>query len=63
MGEAVKRIKKSQASLIGGFIVGTAGTALAVLVMTELNVPDPARWIVGAAIGIAAGVWIRVADL
>ena len=63
MAQPTRKIKRSQASLNGAFIVGFAVVVLAMLITGELGWADGARWAVSLAIGIPMGVWIRVADL
>jgi len=64
MGEASRKIKRSRASLTGGFVVGFAVTGLAWWVTDELNWPeDVLRLTACLVIGVVMGLWVRVADL
>ena len=64
MEEAPGKIKRSRASLTGGFVVGIAVIGLAWLITGELGWQvDGARWAVSLVIGGAMGLWVRVADL
>jgi len=60
---APKKIKRSQASLTGGFIVGFAVVVLVMLIAGELGWPDSVRWSVSLVAGGAFGIWVRVTDL
>lgn len=64
MEEASRKIKRSRASLTGGFVVGFAVTGLAWLVTPELGWPeDGLRLTACLVVGIVMGLWVRVADL
>ena len=63
MAEASKKIKRSQASLTGGFIVGIAVVCLAMLITGELGWEPAARWTISLLLGLPMGVYVRVADL
>lgn len=64
MEKSLKKIKRSRASLTGGFVVGFAVMALVWLLMGELGWKDPvARVMVGLVVGGVMGSWVRVADL
>ena len=64
MEDAPKKIKRSRASLTGGFVVGFAVIALAWLVTGELEWPDGAgRWAMSLSVGVVMGLWVRIADL
>lgn len=55
-----KKVKRSPASLFGGILI-----AIAIFVIWMLIFEDPGFWLIvlGAAIALAVGVWIRVANL
>ena len=64
MTETSKKIKRSSASLTGGFVVGFAAITLVMLITGELGGWQlSSRWITGLAIGGAMGAWVRIADL
>ena len=63
MTQAVRKIKRSSASLQGGIIVGLAVVVLSLLVTGELGWTIPARWVASLVIGGAMGAWVRIADL
>ena len=63
MAEAPQKIKRSQASLTGGILVGIAVVILAMLITGELGWTDPVRWAISLVIGVPMGVWVRLADL
>jgi hypothetical protein len=59
-----RKIKRSSASLTGGFVIGFAVIALVFLITGELDVwQATTRWIVALVLGGALGVWVRIADL
>ena len=63
MGEAVRKIKRSQASLNGGIIVGIAVIVLILLITGELGWAMPARWATSIIVGGIMGAWVCIADL
>ena len=63
MAHASKKIKRSRASLTGGFIVGFAVVVLVTLITSELGWPDNVRWGASLILGGAFGIWVRVTDL
>ena len=64
MAKAQKKIKRSQASLTGGFIVGMAVAALGMLIAKELGCQQSfVPWTGSLVIVTMMGVWVRVADL
>ena len=63
MVEAARKIKKSQASLNGGIMVGLAVIALSMLVTGELGWDTNARWATSIITGGIMGAWVRIADL
>lgn len=63
MTQPSRKIKRSQSSFNGAFLVGIAVLVLVMLITGELGWTDGARWTVSLAIAIPMGVWIRVADL
>ncbi|HEX3861622.1 MAG TPA: hypothetical protein VHY35_08005 [Stellaceae bacterium] len=54
------RLKRSQASLFGGIVCGIGVMILYLLLVGDVSVGNLA---VGAAIGLALGGWVRLADL
>ena len=59
-----RKIKRSSASLTGGFVVCFAVIALVLLITGELGVwQDSTRWFVALVFGGALGAWVRIADL
>jgi len=63
MGEAVRKIKRSQASLNGGIMVGIAVIALLMLITGELGWAMSVRWTTSIIIGGIMAAWVRIADL
>jgi len=63
MAEAGRKIKRSSASLTGGFIVGITMAVLTILVTGELGWAGAAQWGSGLVLGGLMGLWVRVADL
>ena len=64
MATAPKKIKRSSASLTGGFVVGFAVIALVVLITGQLDVwQTSTRWIIALILGGILGAWVRIADL
>lgn len=63
MTEAVRKIKRSSASLKGGIIVGITVVVLSLLVTGELEWGVAPQWVTSIAIGAVMGVWVRIADL
>ena len=64
MATAPKKIKRSSASLTGGFVVGFAVIALVLLITSQLGVwQTSTRWIVALILGGVLGTWVRIADL
>jgi hypothetical protein len=64
MAAVSKKIKRSSASLTGGFVVGLAVISLVLLITGDLGVWQVStRWIVGFVLGGALGAWVRIADL
>ena len=63
MTEAVRKIKRSSASLKGGIIVGITVVVLSLLVTGELEWGVVPQWVTSIAIGAVMGVWVRIADL
>lgn len=64
MATAPKKIKRSSASLTGGFVVGFAVVALVLLITSQLGVWQiSTRWIVALILGGVLGAWVRIADL
>jgi 4-amino-4-deoxy-L-arabinose transferase-like glycosyltransferase len=64
MDTTPRKIKRSSASLTGGFVVGFAVIALVLLITGQLDVwQTSTRWIVALVLGGALGVWVRIADL
>ena len=57
--------QRNIASLVGGFVIAGGCFVLWVLVTSQLTQwpPSPLLFVLGAAVALAIGVWIRVADL
>ncbi len=55
-----ERLKRSQASLIGGIACGIGVMILYLLLAGDITAIHVA---IGAAIGLALGTWVRLADL
>jgi hypothetical protein len=60
LGAPPARLKRSQASLVGGI---SCGIGVAILTVLLLGGPGPATLAIGALIGLALAVWVRLADL
>ncbi|MCC7085058.1 MAG: hypothetical protein IT427_08630 [Pirellulales bacterium] len=58
-----RKLKRSQASLTGGIIVGVGVLVLSMLITGELLWSEPARWLVSILFAVGLGSWVRVADL
>jgi hypothetical protein len=57
------RIKTGKASLVGGIAVAIAAFALWTVITRELGA-DTTPWLVlGLAVSVGVGAWIRIADL
>jgi len=57
------RIKTGKASLVGGIAVAIAAFALWTVITRELGA-DSTPWLVlGLAVSVGVGAWIRIADL
>jgi len=54
------RLKRSQASLFGGM---ACGIGVFILYLLLAGGPNPLNLIIGIAIGVALGAWVRLADL
>lgn len=63
MAQTVKKIKRSRASLTGGFVVGIAVICLTMLIGKELGWQDQSRWAASLILGGVMGAWVRIADL
>ena len=63
MAEALKKIKRGQASRNGAIIVGLGVFALSMLVAGELGLGTAAQVIVSLVVGGAFGAYVRLADL
>ena len=60
LGAPPTRLKRSQASLVGGIV---CGIGVAILIVLLLGGPTPANVAVALLAGAALGVWVRLADL
>ena len=64
MAAAPKKIKRSSASLTGGFVVGLAAVVIVLLICGELGVLSVGtRWSVAILVGLIMGCYVRIADL
>ena len=64
MATAPKKIKRSSASLTGGFVIGFAVMTLVLLITAQLDIWQPStRLIVALLLGGTLGTWVRIADL
>ena len=57
------RIKPGRASLFGGIAVGIAGFVLWLAVTRELGLTSTPVLLLGLAVAVGVGAWIRLADL
>ena len=63
MATTPRKIKRSSASLTGGFVVAFAVIALVVLITGQLDVCHTStRWLVALGLGGTVGGWVRIAD-
>jgi uncharacterized membrane protein YccC len=60
LGAPSERLKRSQASLIGGIACGIGVAILTILLLGE---PSPANVAIGVLVGAALALWVRLADL
>ena len=60
LGAPPTRLKRSQASLVGGI---ACGIGVAILTVLLLGGPAPANLAIGTLVGAALAVWVRLADL
>ena len=60
LGAPPARLKRSQASLIGGI---ACGIGVAILTVLLLGGPDPANLAIAILAGAALAAWVRLADL
>ena len=60
LGAPPTRLKRSQASLVGGIV---CGIGVAILTVLLLGGPHPASLAIGTLVGAALAVWVRLADL
>lgn len=60
LGAPPSRLKRSRVSLFGGV---ACGFAVFVLYLMLAGSPSPLHIAIGLAIGVALGVWVRLADL
>jgi len=60
LGAPPTKLKRSQASLVGGIACGLGVAILAVLL---LGGPVPVNLAIGILLGAALAVWVRLADL
>ena len=60
LGAPPDRLKRSQASLVGGIV---CGIGVAILTVLLLGGPAPANVAIGVVVGAALAVWVRLADL
>jgi len=57
------RLKPSNASLVGGIVVGAAAFLLCLAVTNELGLHGAPAWGASLTVAVATGVWTRLADL
>jgi preprotein translocase subunit SecF len=60
LGAPPQRLKRSKASLVGG-IASAAGAFILVLLL--LGSSSPRNIAIALLVGVALGVWVRLADL
>jgi hypothetical protein len=60
LGAPPERLKRSQASLVGGI---ACGLGVAILTVLLLGDPNPANLAIGVLVGTALALWVRLADL
>jgi len=60
LGAPPARLKRSQASLVGGIACGIGVAILTVLLLGDMS---PANLAIGLLVGAALAVWVRLADL
>jgi hypothetical protein len=60
LGAPPARLKRSQASLVGGIACGVGVAILTVLLLGDATPPNLA---IGVLIGAALALWVRLADL
>jgi hypothetical protein len=60
LGAPPARLKRSQASLVGGI---ACGVGVAILTVLLLGGATPANLTLGVLIGTALAAWVRLADL
>jgi hypothetical protein len=59
-GAPPARLKRSQASLVGGI---ACGIAVGILIVLLLGGPSPLNLAIGLSVGATLAVWVRLADL
>jgi hypothetical protein len=60
LGAPPARLKRSQASLVGGIV---CGIGVAILTMLLLGDASPANVAIGVLVGAVLAAWVRLADL
>jgi uncharacterized membrane protein (UPF0136 family) len=60
LGAPPARLKRSQASLVGGIVSGVGVAILSVLLLGNAT---PANLAIGVMVGAALAAWVRLADL
>ena len=60
LGAPPARLKRSQASLVGGI---ACGIGVAILTVLLLGGPSPASLSIGVVLGAVLAIWVRLADL
>jgi lipopolysaccharide export LptBFGC system permease protein LptF len=63
MSQQSTRIKSGKASLIGGIVVGFACLVLWTAIGRDLGTDTVPWMLLGVAVSIGVGAWIRIADL
>ena len=60
LGAPPARLKRSQASLVGGIVCGIGVAILTILLLGDVS---PANVAIGVLVGAVLAAWVRLADL